>query len=120
MANIRSLTASVIMLLQGCASPGAEASTNLDLADLAPLLKSVQQLIQSGFGDAEAGQINAMARSMPVGQTKELKFQTVFHRTSTMLRLQVKKDDVDAVDVWFLTAPELAAEIQKAMKPFLH
>jgi len=37
-----------------------------------------------------------------------------------MLRLQVKKDDVDAVDVWFLTSPELAAEIQKAMKPFLH
>jgi hypothetical protein len=79
------------VLLQGCASPGAEASTNLDLADLAPLLKSVQQLIQSGFGDAEAGQINAMARSMPVGQTKELKFQTVFHGTSTILRLQVKK-----------------------------
>jgi len=61
-----------------------------------------------------------MARSMPVGQTKELKFQTVFHGTSTILRLQVKKDDVDAVDVWFLTSPELAAEIQKAMKPFLH
>src|SRR5580765_1519926 len=117
--NIRSLTASVVMLLQGCASPGAEASTNLDLADLAPLLKSVQQLIQSGFSDAEAGQINAMVSSMPVGQTRELKFQTVFHGTSTVVRLQVKKDDVDAVSVWFFTSPELASEIKKAMKVFL-
>jgi len=114
------MIASVIMLLQGCASPGAEASTNLDLADLAPLLKSVQRLIQSGFSDAEVAQIDATAHSMPVNQTKELKFQTVFHGTNTALRLQVKKDDVDAVSVWFITSPELAAEIQTAMKPFLH
>ena len=118
--NIKSLTASIIMLLQGCASSGAEASTNLDLADLTPLLKSVQRLIQSGFGDSEVAEIDAMARSMPVDQTKELKFQTVFHGTGTALRVQVKKDDVDAVSVRFLTSPQLAAEVQKAMKPFLH
>lgn len=113
------MIASVIVLLHGCASPGAEASTNLDLADLTPLLKSVQRLIQSGFGDPEVAQIDGMVRLMPVGQTKELKFQTVFRGTSTLLRLQVKKDDVDAVDIWFFTSPELAADIQKAMKPFL-
>jgi hypothetical protein len=108
------------MLLPGCASPGAEASTNLDLADLTPLLKSVQRLIQNGFGDKEVAQISATAQSMPVNQTKELKFEVVFHGASTVLRLQVKKDDVDAVSVWFITSPELAAEIQTAMKPFLH
>lgn len=114
------MIASVVMLLQGCTSPGAEASTNLDLADLTPLLKSVQRLIQSGFGDAEVAQIDAMVRLMPVGQTRELKFQTVFRGMKMAVRLQIKKDDVDAVDIWFFTSPELAAEIQKAMKPFLH
>jgi len=108
-----------MMMLQGCSSPGAEASTNLNLADLAPLLKSVQQLVQGGFGDADVTQTNAIVRSMPVGQTKEMKFQMVFRGANTTVRLQVKKDDVDAVDIWFFTSPELAAEIQKAMKPFL-
>ena len=118
--RIRSMIASAIMMFQGCSSPGAEASTNLDLADLTPLLKSIQRLIQSGFGDAEVAQIDATVRGMPVNQTKELNFQTVFHGTSTAVRLQVKKDDVDAVSVWFITSPALAAEIQTAMKPFLH
>jgi hypothetical protein len=111
---------SAIMLLHGCNRSGAEVSTNLDLADLTPLLKSVERLIQNGFGDAEVAQIDAAARSMPVDQTKELKFQTVFHGTSTALRLQVKRDDVDAVSIWFITSPDLAAEIQIALKPFLH
>ena len=48
-----------------------------------------------------------------------MKFQMVFRGANTTVRLQVKKDDVDAVDIWFFTSPELAAEIQKAMKPFL-
>jgi hypothetical protein len=118
--RIWAMIASAMMMLHGCNSPGAEVSTNLDLADLTPLLKSVQWLIQNGFGDAEVARIDAVARSMAVDQTKELKFQTVFHGTSTALRLQVTKDDVDAVSVWFITSPELAAEIRKAMKPFLH
>jgi len=108
-----------VLMLQGCSNPGAEASTNLDLANLAPLLKSVQQLIQSGFGDADVAQTVTTVRSMPVGQTKEMKFKTVFREKETTLRLQVKRDDVDSVDIWFLTSPELATEIQKTMKSFL-
>jgi hypothetical protein len=118
--SVKLMIASAIMLLQECASSGAEASTNLDLADLTPLLKSVQRLIQSGFGDAEVAQIGATAKSTPVKQTKELEFQTVFHGARTAVRLQIKKDDVDVVSVWFITSPELAREIQTAMKPFLH
>jgi hypothetical protein len=114
------MVASIGMLLAACTSRGAEASMNLDLADLKPLLKSVQRLTQNGFGDSEVEQVDGLARSLPGSQTKELQFQVVFHGSNASMRLQVKKDDVDAVSVWFITSPELAGAIQGAMKPFLH
>src|SRR5947209_947298 len=76
--RVRTMVASIGMLLAACTSRGAEASMNMDLADLKPLLKSVQRLTQNGFGDSEVEQVDGLARSLPVNQTKELQFQVVF------------------------------------------
>lgn len=93
---------------------------NLDLIELKPLLASVQKLVEKGFGDDQVGQVDNAARSLQTDQTKEFKFAVVSSGEETPLRIQLKKDDVDAVSIWLFTSPPLAGKIQVAMKAFLH
>ena len=106
----------LVMLLGGChGSSAAEASVSCDASQLSPLLKAVQELIVKGFSETEVSQVANAFRSMAVGETKEFKFPVVFRDREATLRIQLKKDDVDAVEIWFFTEPELAAAIQKAI-----
>jgi hypothetical protein len=115
-SRIRSILAFAIMLITGCRRPSVGASTNLDAAQLLPLLKSVEPLIAKGFKEEQVGTVKAAFTSMPVGEYKVLTFPVVFHGKQVSLEVQMKKGDLDSVDIWFLSDPDLEAEILKVMK----
>ncbi len=117
--RIRAVFAFLVVLFQGGNGAGAETSINLDLKELKSLLKSVQKLVPAGFGDEQTSKVDSAAHSMAIDQSKEFKFQVDFRGAKNSMRVQLKKDDFDAVSIWFIANPDLITEIRKAMRTYL-
>lgn len=97
----------------------ADASCTLEAEDLPKLLRSVQPLIEKGYGDAEIQALLRLWESMPVRETRASTFSITYRGEDTALRVEVKKESPKELEIWFITQPELAKEIQKQMKQFL-
>ena len=93
----------------------AEASINLDLSKFQPVLQATSKLIDTGFTDSEASGMITEARGTPVGESRRREFAITYRGRKTVLRIEFKRDDEDAVDVWFFTTPALAKLIQQRM-----
>jgi hypothetical protein len=94
-----------------------EASMNFDLKDVQPFISRLNgkfALLSFQDTDHVAREIEAL----PVKQTGQWNFQVNYQSQAVPLRIQALKDDVDAVDIYFFTAPTLAATIQTEMKAF--
>lgn len=47
-------------------------------------------------------------------------FPITYRGQSATLRVELKKDDLDEIEIWFITTPELAKEIQVKMRQLAH
>jgi hypothetical protein len=106
-----------IPLMSSCAhGQSAEASCNLEPKDLPKLLQSIRPLIEKGYGDPEIQAVQRLSESTPVKDTRTRTFPISYRGKNATLRIELKKDDVDEIEIWFITQPQLATEIQKQMK----
>ena len=108
------------LIISGC-SPGhpADASCNLDAKDLPKLLQATGALIEKGFGDREMQVVEGIAESMPVRSTRARTFPIITKGKGVTLRIEMKKDDADEIEIWFITEPELTREILQKMHEML-
>jgi len=107
----------IAILTSGCVfRPSASASCNLEPPDLPRLLQAIRPLVEKGFGDSEIDAVQRLSTSTPVKNTGTKTFPISYRGTESTLRVELKKDDVDEIEIWFITEPELAKEIQAKMK----
>jgi len=88
----------------------------LEPRDLPKLLQAIRPFVEKGFGQSEIDAVERLAASTPVKSTGTKTFPISYRGKDTAMRVELKKDDVDAIDIWFITVPELAKEIQAKMK----
>jgi hypothetical protein len=113
-------TVQIALLLTGCTQRKlTDASCNLEPKDLPKLLKAIRPLIEGGFGDPEIQTIEQLNSSTAVRDTRAKTFFISYRGNPTTLRVELKNDDVNEIEIWFITQTELAAEIQKQMKEVL-
>jgi len=96
-----------------------DASCNLEPTDFPKLLKNIRPLIDKGYAEAEIDALQNLLDATPVKGTGVKSFSIVYRGYSTPLRVELKKDDVDEIEIWFITVPQLAKDIQGEMKKFL-
>ena len=112
---------SVALLISGCAhGQTADASCNLEPPDLPKLLQAIHTLIDKGYGEPEIATVQRLWESTPVRSTGVKTFSITYRGQRATLRVELKKDDVDEIEIWFITTPELAKEIQAKMRQFAH
>jgi len=96
----------------------AEASMNFDSDQVRPFLERVKPMIESGFGDGEIAQVLQMMEGLKVDEEKEMELSIRYRGKQTVMRIDIFMDDINAPDMAFHTDPELAKEIDTAMKDF--
>ena len=94
----------------------ADASCNLEPPDLPKLLQSIRPLIEKGYGEQEIATVQRLWEATPLKSTGVKTFPITYRGQSATLRVELKKDDVDEIEIWFITIPELAKEIQAKMR----
>jgi hypothetical protein len=67
----------------------------LEPRDLPKLLRSIQPLIDRGYGDPEIEGLQRLADTTPVKQTGAKTFPISYRGKDSDLRVELKKDDVD-------------------------
>lgn len=97
-----------------------DASCNLEPKDFPKLLTNIRPLIDKGYADDEIKSLKDLLSATPIKGTGVKTFAIVYWGSSTSLRVELKKDDVDEIEIWFITVPQLAKEIQSQMKALLH
>ncbi|MHC4473390.1 MAG: hypothetical protein ACYS99_20790 [Planctomycetota bacterium] len=116
MNGTRALLLCLALVLSACGGDRLEeASTNLDLEDLGPLLERIAGLADDGFDADDAKHIAEAARGQEPGWVYSAEFRVKRDGTTTHLRVSVVMDDVDAPDLHVRASPELAAKIQAEM-----
>ena len=80
------------------------------------MLQSIKPLIEKGFGDAEIQLLQRLADSTPATKYASKDLPITYQGKDSVLRVQLKVDYGDEVDIWFLTDRELEAEILKKMQ----
>ena len=102
--------------LAGCGGSFKEASVELDLTKLRTLLNAIEPLISKGFGEAQISQIENDFKALARNESKRITFPVVYNGAETELRVLVRKEDVDAVEIRFSSDPRLAEQIQQAIR----
>jgi hypothetical protein len=92
-----------------------EASTNLDGSKFPLVLQAVSKLVESGFGEEQVRGMVEFVKATPIGESRRREFSITYKGQSAPLRIEFKRDDEDALDIWFFTAPALAKVIQQRM-----
>lgn len=88
----------------------------LDLSKLRTLLAAIKPHIAKGFGEPQMVQIESDFRALVMDGTKQYAFPIVYDGAESELRVRVRKEDVDAVEIHFFAAPKLAEQIQNVMR----
>jgi hypothetical protein len=105
------------LLMSACArGQTADASCNLETPDLPKLLQAIGPLLEKGFGGSEMEAVQKLSGSTPVKSTGTKTFPISYRGKAATMRVELKKDDVDEIEIWFITVPQLAKEIQAKMR----
>jgi hypothetical protein len=106
-----------LLFILGCTrGHGAEASCNVDRKDLPKLLQSIKPLIEEGFGNSEIRFLQHLADTTPVKEYATKDFPIIHRGKKSVLHVELKVDDGDEVDIWFVGDQALAQEINEKMK----
>ncbi|HLK18718.1 MAG TPA: hypothetical protein VKT81_07170 [Bryobacteraceae bacterium] len=109
----------VAVTLFGCGQSLHETSTEIDRVKLRPFLNAVGPLIESGFGLAEIGQIEQEFANLAKDGTHALTFPIIYKGNKTKLRVTIRKEDSDIVEIRFFAVPQLVEQIEQVMKQTL-
>ena len=112
---MRPLIVSLLIFLAGC-SGLKETSAELDLTKLRTLLVAIQPLISKGFGETEINDIDNTFRALALNETKQMNFRIVYEGTETDLRVLVRKEAADAVEIRFLCNAKLSEQIKHTIR----
>jgi hypothetical protein len=111
------LALAIVLTTTSCTlAKSAEVSCNVEPKDLLNLLRAIRPLIRGGFGDSEIETLKRLAEATPVKDTGVKTFPISYQGKDAILRLELKKDDVDELEIRFITQKELAAVVQKQMR----
>ena len=80
--------------------------------DLPKLLSAISPLVKKGFGESEIDAVQRLFASTAVKATGAKTFPISYRGKDATKRVELKKDDVDEIEIWFITEPELAKQIQ--------
>ncbi|MEO5922478.1 MAG: hypothetical protein ABIR70_01485 [Bryobacteraceae bacterium] len=80
------------------------------------LFEAIRPGITSGFGEQQIVEIERGFSSLKVDGTKELTFPVVYAGAESELRIRIRKEDVDAVEMHFFGTPALVAKIQDMIR----
>ena len=100
----------------GEAATQFEASMDLDLEDVRPLLEHLNENLKLGL---DVDKLVRFTESVDVGDEKRLSLPVRYKGQSFSLTYQVYMDDINAADLYFFTeTEELATAIQSEMIAF--
>jgi vacuolar-type H+-ATPase subunit F/Vma7 len=93
-----------------------EASIEVDLSKLRTLFDAIRPHIAKGFGESQTAQIESDFRALPMGGAKQFTFPIVHDGADSELRVRIRKEDVDIVEIHFFAVPKLAEQIEHVMR----
>ena len=91
---------------------------NCDVSALPEFLERLPGLFTAGFREEEIKEILGLSSSLSVEQVGELELQVTFEQNPIDLRVQVIKDDVDAVSLFFFATKTVIEAINAEMRSF--
>lgn len=103
---------------QHASAPFEEISTNLDLKYLEPFLVRIIPLVESGFSAQEVRQVVSTIKGTKADEVNTFSFPIKFKGSPSTLNIEVKREDADAIDIYFFAEPELAKRIGQEVKKF--
>src|SRR5262245_43157287 len=95
----------LFVILLGCGGSVKEASAEFDSSKLRTLLDAIRPHIAKGFGDQEVREIESGFQSLAVDESKQYTYPIFHDGTVTELRVEVRKEDVDVVEIRFFGTP---------------
>lgn len=105
----------LLTFLGGC-SKSAETSVEMDSVKIRVLLGALGQKVTSGLAEAQIAEVENDFSALQRDGTKERTYPVVFKGESSELRIQIRKEDVDAVELHFQGEPALVEEIQNTIR----
>jgi hypothetical protein len=112
----RVLLASSLFAVFGGCSRSAEISLEFDSQKMHVLFEAISPSISSGFGEPQALQIERAFASLAKDGTMELTFPITYNGTDSELRVRIRKEDVDAVEMHFLGTQEVITKVQDIIR----
>lgn len=93
-----------------------EMSIEVDVTMLPRLLQAVRSQLPSGFSDLEIAGLQADFASLAVDQRKVYSFPFSYDGSETTLRLILRKEAADTVELRLWARPKLTAAITAAVR----
>jgi hypothetical protein len=114
----------IVCAILGCTEekprvrPVAETSASFDMADIGPFLERLSEVTFRAFDRRRAGELTRWIREQGVGSEEEYIYAVDVDGRKTDMRVVAVIDDVDAVDLYIHTHPELIRRIDLLMDEF--
>ena len=108
--------AAVVPAVRAQSGAGSERATfDLELADCGKALRRVARLFASGFGRDEADKLAREIDALPSEQRGQWTYTVGFEGGTATLVVHALVDELSMVDLDFITTPEIATRIRKAI-----
>ena len=98
--------------------PVAEASATFDRADIGPFLERLSEVTFRSFDRRRADLLTKWIGEQAIGPEANYVYAVVVDGRKTDMRIVVRIEDQDAVDLYFKTDPELVRRIDLLMDEF--
>ena len=95
-----------------------ESSTSFDLSDLAPFLQRLSSQITGGYTAKVVAHVADLAARMKHEEERSLEYQVVFQGQHIPLNIDLFKDDIEEITIYFHTPKLLADFIDSEMDSF--
>ena len=116
MRQRRNILTGVLSLLAACGQKLTETSVELDITRLPTLFDALRAQIPQGFTDEQKVAIGKDFRALPMNGTKEYLYPAAHEGTTGTLRVTIRKEDVDAVEIRFYAPPEITTAIERTIR----
>jgi hypothetical protein len=90
-----------------------EWSTNLEMDDLAPMLKKVARCVDEGFGNPQIAEVLGIAEEMLAEQTRRFHFPIVASRKPSALWIVIFMDDIDSPDIEVRADAQIVGKLER-------
>jgi len=95
----------------------SEASMNFDADMVGPFLEQLARLV-GGFGPGQIEEVLEVVNKLDVDAERQLHFRVRYRGEEMLLNIQIFKDDIDALDLYFFGPASLIEKIRNLMSDF--